>query len=69
MLLSPATLAAEKGHIEIESFHVRKSGESFQIDVEANIDLSRTMKQALKRSRSLFRHPASDHETTLVLAG
>lgn len=54
MLLSPATLAAEKGHIEIESFHVRKSGESFHIDVEANIDLSRTMKQALKKGVDLY---------------
>ena len=54
MLLSPVILAAEKGHIEIESFHVRKSGENFLIDIEANVDLSRTMKQALKKGVDLY---------------
>lgn len=52
--LSSAALAAEKGHIEIESFHVKKSSENFLIDVEADIDLSRTMKQALKKGVDLY---------------
>lgn len=53
-LLSPVTFAADKGHIEIKSFHIKKSGESFQIDVEADIDLSRTMKRALKKGVDLY---------------
>ncbi|WP_292966773.1 DUF4390 domain-containing protein [Nitrosomonas sp.] len=53
LLPSPAP-AADKGHITIESFQIRKSNENFQIDVEADIALSETMKQALKKGVDLY---------------
>lgn len=55
-LLLPSVAAAidDKGHITIESFQIRGSGENFHIDVEADITLSKTMKQALKKGVELY---------------
>ncbi|WP_240141380.1 DUF4390 domain-containing protein [Nitrosomonas sp. HPC101] len=52
-LFSSTTLAA-KGHIEIESFHLIKSDENLYINVQADIDLSTTMKQALEKGVDLY---------------
>ncbi len=52
--LSAVTLAAEKGHIQIESFTLRESAEGYQIDVEADITLNRTLKKALKKGVELY---------------
>lgn len=53
VLFSSTTLAA-KGHIEIESFQLKESGKRFYIDVQADIGLSKTMKQALKKGVDLY---------------
>ena len=55
IVLLPSTItAAEKGHITIKSFQIRQSGENFHIDVETDITLSKTMKQALEKGVSLY---------------
>jgi len=52
-LFSSATFAA-KGYIEIESFQLKKADESFYIAVQADIGLSKAMKQALKKGVDLY---------------
>lgn len=52
-LFSSATLAG-KGYITIESFQLKKTDESFYINVQADIGLSKAMKQALKKGVDLY---------------
>lgn len=53
-LFSSTTTLAAKGHIEIESFRLIQSDENLYINVQADIDLSTTMKQALEKGVDLY---------------
>jgi len=53
-LLSSAAFASNKGRITIESFNLQKTAEGYQIDVEADIVLNKTLKEALEKGVELY---------------
>src|SRR5690606_2917014 len=54
IMLFSASALANKGYITIESFQLKKIDESFYINVQADIGLSKAMKQALKKGVDLY---------------
>lgn len=54
IMLFSASALANKGYIIIESFQLKKIDESFYINVQADIGLSKAMKQALKKGVDLY---------------
>lgn len=54
ILLLSVNAYADNGHIEIESLQIKKYGEHYCADIKADIVLSETMQEALKKGVDLY---------------